>query len=214
MKIRVLIVDDHQMVREALRSRIDQEDDLEVVAEAGSGGDALQQLDRTSVDIALLDIAMPGLSGIDTARSIHVRHPDVAMVAVTGYTDRLFVDEMMQAGARGYVSKSSGTQELVTAIRSVVQGKRYLCSEATNVLFAPFTSADGASVPRASVLTPRERQVLTAIAQGSRAAAISADLGISIATVEVHRRNIKAKLGVRTTAELTRYAVREGLTNA
>lgn len=211
MTIRILLADDHHMVREALRDRLNLEPDFAVVAEASTGGEALHIMKRDHPDVAVLDIALPEMSGIEVARHISTRYPGIGIVALSGYTDRVFVEEMFKAGALGYVVKSADTMELFAAIRAVARGKRFLCSDLTGLLLSNTSIQGTEATPPATVLTPREREVLRLLAKGKRATEIATDLGIAIATVEVHRRNIKDKVGVRTTAELTRYAIREGL---
>lgn len=211
MKIRLMLADDHRMFREALRIPLAAEPDMEIVAEAGTSAETLRLLDDIAVDVLILDIALPDSTGIDTARQALARHPRLGIVALSGYADRLFVTEMLKAGARAYVVKSAGADELVRAVRAVVAGHAFLSPEVTT-LAVPLASAQ--ATPPLSVLGAREQQVLRLLASGQRSADIAASLGISPATVDVHRRNIKHKLGISTTAELTRYAVREGLLTA
>lgn len=211
MKTRLMIVDDHRMFREALRVPLAAENDLEVVGEAGSGGEALAVAADVRPDLVLLDIALPDMSGIEVAARLLAAHPRLHLIALSGYADRLFVAEMLKAGARGYVVKSAGADELIRAIRAVVGGLVFLSPEVTGGALGQAGSGTDEVAPPVSVLGPREREVLRLLAGGMRSAAIAAELGISPATVDVHRRNIKRKLGLHTVANLTRYAVREGL---
>ncbi|MBS1160156.1 MAG: putative response regulator, LuxR family [Proteobacteria bacterium] len=211
MTIRILMVDDHLMLREALRAALNAEPDLCVVAEAGSGREALEQLAGACPDVMLLDIALPDMTGIDVASRALAQYPQLLVVALSGYTDKVFVDEMLKAGGRAYVVKSAGTQELITAIRAVLSGHVFLSPEITGTMVGQRTGEFSPATPPLSILGRRERDVLKLLASGLRSAAIGAELGIQPATVDVHRSNIKNKLGLRSIAELTRYAIREGL---
>ena len=209
MTIRVLLVEDHRMVREALRDTLARETDIEVVAEAGDAASALEQARELTPDVIVLDIALPDLNGIETTAGLRDTGSRAKVVALSAYTDKRFVTEMLRAGAAGYITKSAAGTELVRAIRSVAAGQSYFCPEVATALAAEVrNSGREAETPR---LGRREREVLRLIAEGHRSAAIAEQLHISVATVEVHRRNIMRKLGLHTVAELTRYAVREGM---
>ncbi len=209
MKIRLMLADDHRMFREALRVPLSLEADLEIVAEAGSGQETLDVVDRTLPEVLLLDIALPDMNGIEVAKRVLDRHPGIRIVALSGYTERMYVSEMMKAGARAYVVKSAGADELVRAIHAVVDGNLFLSPEVTAGIVAHVSPA--LENPVAAVLGAREREVLHLLAMGMQSAEIADRLGISTETVKTHRRNIKQKLGITSTAELTRYAIREGL---
>lgn len=211
MSIRIMMVDDHLMLREALRVSLNAEPDLAVVAEAGSGREALEQLAQDCPDVLLLDIALPDMTGVDVAIQALARHPQLLVVALSGYTDKVFVDEMLRAGGRAYVVKSAGTQELILAIRSVLAGHVFLSPEITGAMVGQRHDELSPATPPVSILGRRERDVLKLLAKGMRSVAIGAELGIQPSTVDVHRSNIKNKLGLRSIAELTRYAIREGL---
>jgi DNA-binding NarL/FixJ family response regulator len=212
MTIRLFLVDDHRMFREALRIPLEEEEDLQVVGQAGSGGEALRLLEEIKADVVLLDIALPDLNGIEVARTLRRRWPALQLVALSGYADRLFVDEMLKAGARAYVLKSAGAGDLITAIRTVREGGLFLSPEASEQALRNL--GEPQRDPPRSVLGRREAEILRLIAQGRRSSEIAARLGITVGTVSVHRSNLKRKLGLRTTAELTRYAIREGLLSA
>jgi DNA-binding NarL/FixJ family response regulator len=214
MTIRVVLADDHKMFRETLRMRLAAEDDIEVVGETGTGAETLAAVERLLPDALVLDIALPGMSGMDVAREVCKRHQSaVKIVALSGYADRAFVEEMLKAGALAYVIKSSGAEELVAAIRATMAGHSFLSPELTRLMLPIMSAGQSATAPPNTVLGKREKQVLCLLAQGRRSAEIAAALGISTLTVAVHRRNIKQKLGLNTTAELTRYAIREGLSS-
>lgn len=212
MTIRLVLADDHRMFREALRVPLAAETDLAVVGEASTGAEALEAVARALPDVLVLDIALPDTNGIEIARKIGRLHPGVGIVALSGHADKIYVDEMLKAGARGYVVKSAGTDDLVAAIRAVAGGLTFLSPEVTRLMVPQTAAQTGPTiVPPPSVLGQREREVLRLVAEGKRTAEIAGRLGITTATAEVHRRNIKRKLGLHTTAELTRYAIREGL---
>lgn len=211
MKTRLMLVDDHRMFREALRLPLAAEADMEIVAEAGSGAEALAVAAACRPDVVVLDVALPDMSGIEVAGRLLAAEPQLRLVALSGYADRLFVAEMLKAGVRAYVVKSAGADELVRAIRAAVEGHVFLSPEVTGVALGQGNRSSEDVAPPVSVLGPREREVLRLLAGGMRSVAIADALGISPATVDVHRRNIKRKLGLDTVAALTRYAIREGL---
>jgi DNA-binding NarL/FixJ family response regulator len=204
MSIRILLVDDHRMFREALRNLLAAEEDFEIVAETGSAAATPATVAACRPDVVILDIALPDGNGIDLARAILAVHPDMRIVVLSGYCDQMYVEETMKAGARAYVVKSAGIDDLTRAIRAVLAGHRFLSPEVTAGMLPPQS-------PPASLLSAREKEVLRLLADGRRSAAIAAALGIAATTVDVHRRNIKKKLGLQTVAELTRYAIRQGI---
>lgn len=210
MPIRLMLVDDHAMFREALRVILDRQREFLVVAEAGGGREALQEVGRVRPDILLLDVALPDINGIEVARKVGAEHADVRMIMLSGFADRFFVVESLKAGARGFVLKSSGSRELVRAIHAVCAGHVFLSPEVTGLAVGGGIGAGGKSGGKAR-LTRREKEVLVLIVSGKRSAEIARTLDIATATVEVHRRNIRRKLEIFTVAELTRYAIREGL---
>jgi two-component system NarL family response regulator len=212
MSIRITLADDHRMFREALRASLAAETDIEIIAEAGDGAQTLASLEQDVPDVLVLDIALPDSNGIDIARQAMARYPKLRIVALSGYADRLFVEEMIKTGARAYVVKSAGTDELLLAIRTVVNGHIFLSPEVTGSMLGQQESGGGSQVPPPlTVLSPREQAVLRLLAKGRRSPDIAGELGIAQATADVHRRNIKKKLGLSSIADLTRYAIREGL---
>jgi len=210
MTIKVLLVDDHRLVREALRDALAKESDIEVVGEAGDAAGAFERIRASTPDVVVLDIGMPDLNGIEVASQVkETTGVDAKIVALSVHSDRRFVTEMLRAGASAYVTKSSAGTELLRAIRAAAAGQTYICPEAAGTLVSAVREeADKSRTPR---LSRRELEVLKMVAEGVRSPAIAEHLRISVGTVEVHRRNIMRKLGLRTVAELTRYAVREGL---
>ncbi len=209
MKIRLMLADDHRMFREAIKASLSAETGIEIVAEAGNGEETIRAADNSRPDVLVLDIALPDMSGVEVARRVMEKHPALRIVALSGYADRMFVNEMMKAGARAYVVKSAGTDELISAIHAVIAGHLFLSPEVT--LAAVDRNISSGAHPPISVLGGREREVLRLLARGMQSTEIAAKLGISTATVKSHRRNIKHKLDINSTAELTRYAIREGL---
>jgi two-component system NarL family response regulator len=213
MTINVLIADDHKMFRQALRVPLEAEPDLAVVGEVGTGEETLKAVKQLAPDVVILDIALPDKNGIQVAAEMSRFKAPPRVVALSGYSERLFLDEMLKAGAQAYVLKSSGAEELIAAIRAVVAGNSFLSPELTHSLIRAREQASRSGSVPLSVLGRREVEVLKQIARGLRSAQIATELGIAVGTVEVHRRNIREKLGLKTTAELTRYAVHHGLTS-
>lgn len=209
MTIRVLLVEDHRMVREALREVLSKVPDLEVVGEAGDAHEGLALAAATTPDVIVLDIRLPDLNGIEVAARLLESGNPAKIVALSAFSDKRFVTEMLRSGASGYVTKSAAGSELVSAIRAVAGGQGYFSPEIAATLVAEVRAKDAA--PATQPLGPRECEVLRLIAEGARSIDIAAQLNITVATVEVHRRNIMRKLGLRTVAELTRHAIREGI---
>jgi DNA-binding NarL/FixJ family response regulator len=209
MNIRVLLVEDHRMVREALREVLSKERDLEVVGEAGDARDGLEQARSLSPDVIVLDIRLPDLNGIEVAERLKDSGSTAKIVALSAFSDRRFVTEMLRSGASGYVTKSAAGTELVSAIRAVASGHGYFSPDIAATLVADVRERSTDSKEQS--LARREREVLRLIAEGERSTEIATQLNIAVATVEVHRRNISRKLGLHTVAELTRYAIREGI---
>ncbi|MBK6406634.1 MAG: response regulator transcription factor [Holophagales bacterium] len=215
MSTTILLVDDHRIVREGLRTLLGQQPDLEVVGEAADGRDAVTQARLLRPDVIVMDIAMPELNGVEATRLILAELPQVRVVALSMYADRRFVAEILRAGALGYVLKDGAFEELALAIRTITEGKTYLSPSIAGLVVEELmqrSSAPGS--PSLGGLTPRERQVLKLLADGMRPREIALELSISVKTVEVHKQNLMNKLEIHTAAELTRFAIREGLTIA
>lgn len=210
--LRVLLADDHTILREGVRLLLEAQPGIAVVGEAGDGAEALALAHRLRPDIVVLDLAMPGLSGLETTRRLRAELPEVQVVVLTMHADREYVTEAVQAGAAGYVLKQAAAQELVRALRAVRDGAAYLHPAATRALIGDYRRrCDEAS---AGGLTPREREVLRQVALGLNNRAIANALGISVKTVEAHRANLMAKLDMHDRTELVRYAIRIGLISA
>lgn len=210
--IRIILVDDHTMVREALRTVLEQDDGMRVVGEAGDGEAALRLADELAPDVVVMDVGLPGKSGIETTRQLLAKHPEVKVLALSTYLDRRIVEQMLDVGASGYIVKSAAGVELKQGIRSVVEGRSYLCAEVTALIADGLRSrrSESASSDKPS-LSRREIQVATLLAEGKTAPDIAAQLHISPSTVDVHRRNLMRKLGLHNVVDLTRYAIRTGL---
>jgi len=210
--IRIMLVDDHTMMREALRTVLEQDKSMEVVAEVGDGETALRMADELAPAVVVMDVALPGMSGIETTRRLLARHPEIKVLALSTYLDRRIIQQMLDVGASGYIAKSAAGAELKQGIRNVVAGRSYLCSEVAAVIADGLRerhSATGHAETR--VLSRREVQVATLLAEGKSAPDIATELHIAPSTVDVHRRNLMRKLDLHNVVELTRYAIRTGL---
>jgi DNA-binding NarL/FixJ family response regulator len=213
MKIRVLLADDHNIVREGLMSLLEKEPDIEVVAMADNGRTAVQLAGELKPDVAVLDIAMPEMNGIEATRRISDDDPGIKVLALSMHSARRFVTEALSAGAKGYLLKDCAAEELVRAIRTVAGNETYLSPKVAGLIVKDYLKHTPDSSPSAeSSLTNREREVLQLIAEGECTKEIAFKLSVSIKTVETHRQQIMKKLNLHSVAELTRYAIREGLT--
>jgi DNA-binding NarL/FixJ family response regulator len=212
MGIRILLVEDHKIVRECLRSLLVKEPDLEIVAEAENGGEAIVRAAQLGVNLVLMDLTLPDMTGIEATRSIVAELPEVRVIALTMHSDKRFITESLKAGAKGYLVKESATLELVEAIRAVADGADYLSKsllgpEAAGQAKPAQLKPGAATFP----LSPREREVLRKIAEGKSTKEIAFNFGVSVKTIESQRSQIMKKLKLGTIAELTKYAIREGL---
>jgi two-component system NarL family response regulator len=210
--LRIMLADDHPLIREAIANLIRGAPEFELVGEVANGKECLARVQELRPDILVLDIAMPEMNGEQVSRELRHRFPELRIIALSGYTDRQFVRAMTKAGAKGYVVKSASGRELIHALRAVASGKHYLSPEVTGAvmtLWEEGAPSSGLSLP--SALGRREKEVLKLIAEGHRSAKIAAQMGIAVATVEAHRRNILRKLQLHSAADLTRYALRHGM---
>lgn len=214
MSIRIIIADDHQIVRQGLSTLLAKEPDMEVVAEAENGRKVVQMAKELSPHIVIMDVNMPDLNGIEATRQILHASPAVKVIALSMHTDRRFVVNMLKAGACGYLLKDCAFEELAHAIRLVMANKTYLSPGVSDIVIKDYVR--GLSTPGSSafsVLTAREREVLQLMAEGKTTSQIAEHLHISVKTVETHRQQVMHKLGIHSIAELTKYAIREGLTS-
>lgn len=214
MTAKILIVDDHLMMRQGLRLMLRAQPGLTVVGEADCAEQAWPLLEQLQPDIVVVDVEMPGVSGIELARRIKAGFPAIKVVMLSGHAEAHFVNEALQAGVVGYLLKNNGSSELLTALRTVLTGQTHVSPQVSSVLVQEcrnrfVVETDGAS----RTLSGREREILKRVADGQTTKEIAFALQVSPKTVETHRLNVMTKLGVRSIAELTKYAVREGLTS-
>jgi DNA-binding NarL/FixJ family response regulator len=213
MPTRILVADDHAIIRQGLCSLLEKQPDIEVVGMVGDGRKALESVRELAPDIVIMDISMPNLNGIDATRKIVERWGGTKVIALSIHSSRRFVTEMLKAGASGYMLKECLFDELVEAIRIVLKGGIYLSPRITGVVVDDYVKRLSEKYqPEAPDLTERQREVLQLLTEGMSTKQIALQLHISTKTVESNRRNIMDKLGIHSVAELTKYAIREGLT--
>jgi len=213
MSIRILLADDHKIIREGLRALLVNQRDIDVIGEAEDGRSTVKLSQELSPDVVIMDISMPDMNGIEAARQIISRDSRIKVIALSVHSDKRFVIEMLNAGASGYLLKDCAFEELANAIRTVMSNRSYLSPAITDVMIQDYRnllSRETLSV--FSLLSPREREILQLFAEGKSTKEIAFDLDISIKTVETHRQQIMKKLDIHTIAELTKYAIKEGLT--
>jgi two-component system response regulator NreC len=213
MSIKILLCDDHRIIREGLRSLLDKQPDMTIVGEGTNGFEACKLARSSSPDIIVLDVAMPGLNGIAAARRLQEEAPKAKILALSMHSDRHFVTGMLQAGAAGYLLKDCAFSELTTAIRTISSGGMYLSPQITGDVLQAFSRNTRTSTKKDKLeLSGRESEILQLISEGKSTKDAAAQLNLSVKTVETHRMNIMRKVGVNSVAELTKYAIREGLT--
>ena len=211
-RIRVLVVDDHTIVRDGICALLELVGDIELVGEASNGSEALKKVKDLKPDIVLMDIAMPNISGLEATRKICQEFPETKVIALTQYDDQEFVFPVIEAGASGFISKVAASSELTSGIRSVFQGNSYLSPTVAKVLVKDYQRKGSRdSDDPYSLLTERERQVLHLVAEGHTAQEIAAELVISPKTVEGHKTRLMAKLGIHNRIDLIKYALRRGI---
>ncbi|MBI5666228.1 MAG: response regulator transcription factor, partial [Nitrospirae bacterium] len=210
MKTRILLVDDHKILRDGICSLVKGYDDMEVVGEAADGRTAIRLVQELSPDVVIMDISMPDLNGIDATRRIIADYPNVKIIALSMHYDKQFVSEIFKAGASGYLIKDSAFDELEHAIRIVMDGKTYINPQIASLVVESLVNQSSPSSRKAfSLLNEREREVVQLISEGKSTKQIATDLHVSAKTVESHRRQVMGKLNIRNVAELTKYAIRE-----
>ena len=214
MSVRIILADDHKIMREGLRALLAKQKEIEVIAEADSGRGVIELCSQLHPDVVVIDISMPDLNGIDAARQITRQAPDIKVIALSMHSDKKYVKEMLAAGASGYLLKDAAFEELGMAIATVLKNKTYLSPQITDTVVKDYVNEN---VPHNSIastaLSAREREVLQLIAEGKSTRDIAAKLYVSVKTIETHRKQIMDKLGLNSIAELTKYAIREGLTS-
>ena len=213
MTIRIMLADDHKLIRDGLRALIEKHDNMEVIGEAADGQTAVLNAKKLSPDVVVIDIGMPELNGIEATRQLTALKCKPKVIGLSMHADRRYVSQMLKAGASGYILKDSAFEELDMAVAAVTKGKTYLSPHVAGTVVTEFkrvSKEDDGTV--FTLLTDRERQVLQQIAEGSSTKDIASSLGVSIKTIETHRRQIMEKVNLFSVAELTKYAIKEGLT--
>ena len=212
MKIRILIADDHEIMRSGLRAMLERAPDIEIVGEAANGFDAIKSVAGHQVDVLILDLSMPGLSGSRVAETVAREHPRVAIVILTMHEDSFHLQELFKIGAKAFVLKKSSGTNLLQAIRAAYRGESYVDPlMAGRVVLSYARAPSREKGDRVDELSPREQEVCTLLAYGHTALEIASKLSISERTVESHRANISGKLGLKTRAEIVRFAMEYGL---
>jgi DNA-binding NarL/FixJ family response regulator len=214
MSVKIILADDHKIMRQGLHNLLEDHADFEIIDEADDGITAVKKAIELSPDVVIMDVSMPGLNGIEATRQIKAEKPEVKVIALSMHAEKRFVAEMLNAGASAYLLKDSAFDELVRAIRAVLVNKIYLNPSIAETVIKDYIK----QVPRESfsafsILSKREREVLQLLAEGSSTKKIASLLFLSIKTVETHRKNIMEKLDLHSIAELTKYAIREGITS-
>ena len=213
MTTRIILADDHEVLREGLCSLFRSQQNIEIVGQAGDGRTAIQLAKELSPDIVIMDITMGEPSGIDATKKLRIECPSVKIIALSVHGTDPFVSSMLAAGASGYVVKGSPFQEVLEAVHAVMEGRTYLSPAIAGVLVDKLVRPRSAHPPEGPrTLSPREREVLQLLAAGKTSKQVAKETGISVRTVETHRENIMKKLGIDHVAGLTKYAIREGLT--
>lgn len=214
MSIKVIIADDHKIIRDGLKSMLEKQRDIEIIAEASDGRTTVELAIKLKPDVIIMDIAMPDMNGIEATHQIIEKSPKIKVIALSMHSDKQFILEMLNAGASGYLLKDCAFHELTNAIHSVTSNRSYLSPEIADVMIKEFKHIiSKESLSAFSLLTARERQVLQLIAEGTTTKEIAHTLKVSSKTIETYRQQIMDKLDIHNIAGLTKYAVREGLTS-
>ena len=213
MTTRVLLVDDHELMREGLRAILQKEPNLEVGGEAANGREAVVLTRTLQPDVVIMDVAMKDLNGIEATRQIRAERPEAKVVVLSSHSDRRYVAAILAAGASGYVLKANAYDELRRAVHAATQGKSHLSAEVAGTVIEAALAVSPPVGSAYATLSAREREVLQLLAEGHTSSQIGRHLHLSTSTVETHRRNLMGKLGIHSVAELTKYAVREGLSS-
>lgn len=211
--VRILIAEDHTIVRKGLCSLLKNEKDIDVIGEAENGKEAIKQVEELNPDVVVMDISMPLLNGLDATRQIKKRFPEVKVLVLTVHSNEEYISEILKAGASGYIVKKAAPEELVAAIHAISRGNSFLSPSVSKSVIKKFLQVAGAEagLEKSSLLTEREREVLQLIAEGHSTRKIAEFLFISVKTIEAHRSHIMEKLDLHNIADLTRYAIRTGI---
>ncbi len=212
-QIKIVLVEDHTIVRKGVRALLEYEEDFEVLAEASDGREAVKKVEQFHPDVVLMDISMPRLNGLEATRQIKQRYPETSVLVLSMYETKEYIFQFLQAGASGYLVKHSAPKELIWAIRTVYQGNTYLSSSISKVVIEEYIQSAEKTIKNNHIntLTNREREVLQLIVEGNPSSQIAAILHISEKTVRTHRSNIMKKLEIHSIAELTQYAISKGI---
>lgn len=213
METRILLADDHKMMREGLKALLDAEPHIQVIGEAENGNSVIEMANKLSPHVIVMDVAMPDLNGIEATRQITKENPHTRIVGLSAHADEHFVTEMLKAGASAYLLKHTAYEELVQAVNAVMKGKTYLSPDIARTVVDTRVHSTDAANSAFAVLTDREREVLQLLSEGLTTKEMASKLGVSVKTIETHRRNIMEKLNLHSIAELTKYALREGITS-
>ncbi|WKD86781.1 Response regulator UvrY [Polaribacter huanghezhanensis] len=208
-EIKILLVDDHKLLRDGLRNIIEQKANMHVIGEASNGREAIQKCSKLLPNVVIMDVAMAGLNGIEAASQIHKNHPDIKIIGASMHSGRQFIQSMFKAGALGYLLKDGDSEELIAAIITVMQNRKYLSKDINQEIIASLNKSENLEKKQLSF---REKEVLQLIAEGNSSKEIGEILFLSSKTIDVHRNNIMKKIDVYTISELTKYAIQEGLT--
>jgi DNA-binding NarL/FixJ family response regulator len=212
--MRILLADDHKIMREGLRTLIEKQPDMKVVAEAENGRTAVQLAQKLFPEVVVMDIGMPDLNGIEATRQILANNPKVKVIALSMHSAKRFVVEMLKAGSSGYLLKDCAFEELTLAIRTVIANKVYVSPGITDMMIKDYVyNLSKTEFSVTSILTPREREVLQLLAEGKTTKQIALSLNVSVKTIETYRQQLMHKLNLHSVAELTKYAIREGITS-
>jgi len=212
MGIKIVLADDHKIVRQGFRSLIEKHTDMEVIGETDDGRTAIQLCQDLHPDVVIMDVSMPGLNGIESTRKIKAEMPEIKVIALSMHSNRRYVVDMLKSGASGYLLKESAFDDLVRAIRSTMADQRFLSPKIASLVLDEYLNLLPSDTPGTG-LSPREREVLQLLAEGNSTKEIALKLYVSGKAVEAHRRQIMNKLNLHSVAELTKYALREGLTS-
>lgn len=211
MKIKVLIADDHQLFREGLATLLFSTDNIEVIAQAKDGNEAIEKVKHFKPDVVLLDIAMPILNGIEATKKIKALFPDIKTITVSMHSDKQYVKGALEAGADGYLLKNCTYRQLTDAIQSVYDGKKYLSQDITELVISGYLTPSATDTNEYSTLSEREKDIFLLFAEGKSTKEISDKLFISVKTVNTHKQNILDKLGLKSNADIVKYALKNGL---
>jgi two-component system response regulator NreC len=209
--IKIILADDHRLIRQGMRALLDTQPEIEIIGEAGDGQEALSLIDSLSPDIAFLDVMMPNLNGIEVAKAVRERKYGTKLIFLSMHASATYAVRAMQSGALAYLLKDSDFSEILQAIHNVLEGRRYLSTAIADEVFELLLNSDIEKAGSLDILSPREREILQLIAEGNTNIVIAEKLGLSVRTIESHRAHIMAKLRFGSQADLVRYALQQGL---